>query len=110
MAAAAIVNLISTGSAGLGISKASSVKGALLLQLCLSSWIFFCQPRIEAGLWKFLTASYNALSGLDPSRSLTCYSFPELNIGCCYTGGQDKLRLQVSTEEFSGGDTLWFAL
>lgn len=36
MAVAAIVNPISTGSAGLGMSEASSAKGAL--QLCPSRW------------------------------------------------------------------------
>lgn len=49
MAAAAIVNLISTGSAGLGISEASSVKGALLLQLCPSSWIFVVSLEWKLG-------------------------------------------------------------
>lgn len=71
---------------------------------------FCCQPRMEAGPWKLLTVSCNALSGLGPSGSLKCYSFPELNGGCCYTGGQYKIRLQVNTEEALGGDTLWFAL
>lgn len=47
MAAAAVMNLISTGSAGLGISKESSVKGALLLQLQVSSWIFIIIPKQE---------------------------------------------------------------
>lgn len=49
MAAATIVNLISTGSAGLGIAGASSVKEALLLQLRLSSWIFVLSLEQKLG-------------------------------------------------------------
>lgn len=49
MAAAAIVNLISTGSAGLGMTEASSVKGALLLQLCPSSWSFVVSLEWKLG-------------------------------------------------------------
>lgn len=49
MAAVAIVNLISTGSAGLGISEASSVKGTLLLQLCPSSWVFIVSLEWKLG-------------------------------------------------------------
>lgn len=59
MAAAAIVNLISTGSAGLGISEASSVKGTLLLQLLSSSWIFAVSLE-----WKLGWGS----SGLPPEK------------------------------------------
>lgn len=75
MAAVAIINLISTGSAGLGISEASSVKGTLLLQLCPEQLGFYCQSGMEAGLGKLLAASCNALSGLGLSGSLTCYSW-----------------------------------
>lgn len=62
---------------------------------------FCCQPQIEAGPWNLLATSCNALRGLSPSRSLTCYSFLELKGECCYTG-QYKLRLRVSTEAASG--------
>jgi len=106
MAAAAIVNLISTGSAGLGISEASTVKGALLLQLCLSSWICLVSQEWKLGRG----SSCNTLSSPSPSGSHTCCSFPELNGGCHCTGGRYKLKLQVSTEEALEGDTLWVAL
>lgn len=90
MAAAAIVNLISTGSAGLGIAEASSVKGTLLLQLCPSSWIFVVSLEWKLGWansWLPPAMHWVALAPVGASCATA-----ELNGWCCCAGGLYKLK------------------
>lgn len=90
MAAAAIVNLISTGSAGLGISEASSVKGTLLLQLCPSRWIFVVNLEWKLGWgssWLPPAMHWVALAPVGAWRATA-----ELNGWCCCAGDLYKLK------------------
>lgn len=70
MAAAAIVSLISTGPAELGMSEASSVMGPLLLQLCPSSQV--CVASREQRLGAVLLPPARPQAALAPSGA-----FPE---------------------------------
>lgn len=100
MAATAIVNLISTGPAGLGISEASSVTGPLLLQLCPSGRVCVASLEQRPGA-SSAAASCKAPGGFGTIRSLPRGVW----------GGAEQCRPgSGGAQEALGAEALWFAL